>query len=270
LCGPSLPCVPMAHDCPDCGTPVDLTERIVKVQVGVCPACQRSFSLIPHLPKTPVDGSSPVPGEAGAPAPEGIEEMAPMAEDDDEEESEAGTKDEEEADDNTPVCGTCGASLTFRAVDETTLEVVCAKCDETTRFKAEGIAAEETEERPRRNRSPPREFEREPRGGGGRDFGDSDRRGGGDRGPGGDRPPTRGCRRCGGQIDFEPLPDGGKAGVCRNCGNRFTLPPKRDDFGGGDRRGGRSYGGGGGNRYGGGGGGGRSYPPRGGRRFDRR
>lgn len=209
-----------------------------------------------------VGGPAPAPGgEAGAdgaPAPEGTEDLPQLAGD---VPAEADEEESPEGDDDTPVCGTCGASLKFRAVDETTLEVFCAHCDETTRFKAAGEAGE-TEEAARPARPPRREFRNDR--GGYRDRGGYDRGGGFDRGGegGGEGYRSKGCRRCGGQIDFEPLPDGGRTGVCRNCGNRFTLPPKRDE-GDDDRRGRRPYSPRGDS-------GGRRYPPKGGRRFDRR
>ena len=67
------------------------------------------------------------------------------------------------------------------------------------------------------------------------------------RGPPRDAPRSRPCRECGGQLTFSTGPDGAIVGECASCGNRFSLPPRRD----GDRGG-----------YGGGGYGGRSYSGR--------
>ncbi|HTT25505.1 MAG TPA: hypothetical protein VMH90_00890 [Thermoplasmata archaeon] len=230
----------MSHDCPDCGSAFELEERTAKVRVGTCPGCHRSFTLIPHATNAPGEaGKEAAPdvvvGTLATGPPEG-EGDAPESPDADEE-------DDEDDDSETPVCGTCGSDLVFKAADEVTIEVFCPQCNETTRFKAEGAEAEaEPSEAPR---PPPREDRRE------RPPMDRERRY--DRmGP----PPAKGCRRCGGTIDFQPLPDGGREGVCRNCGNRFRLPPRRDDDRGG---------GGGGRRYEGGGRGGGGYRP-GGRR----
>ncbi|MCI4367588.1 MAG: hypothetical protein L3K08_07545 [Thermoplasmata archaeon] len=235
----------MSHDCPDCGSAFELEERTAKVRVGTCPGCHRSFTLIPHATSAPGE-----PAEPGTTAPDVVVEpmlTAPGGGNG----AESADDDAEDDDSETPVCGTCGSDLVFKAADEVTIEVFCPQCDETTRFKAEGTEAES--EAPAAPRAPPREERRE------RPPMDRERRYD-SMGP----PQAKGCRRCGGQIDFQPLPDGGREGVCRNCGNRFRLPPRRDDDRGGGG-GGRRYDGG--SRGGGGGGyrpGGRRGPPRGG------
>jgi len=97
------------------------------------------------------------------------------------------------------------------------------------------------------------------------------------RGPPRDAPRSRPCRECGGQLTFSTGPDGAIVGECASCGNRFSLPPRRD----GDRGSGYGGGGYGGRSYGGrrpgfrpGGGGGRPPWARsgggGGRTFNRR
>jgi DNA-directed RNA polymerase subunit RPC12/RpoP len=204
--------------------------------------------MLPHTHGPPSD-----PAAAGVPPADGVPEttLPELATDADGEDADAGDEVEtdDEDDSDTPVCGTCGSDLVFKAADEVTIEVFCPQCNETTRFKAEGAeapdaprAATPREERRDRSDRPPMDRER--------------------RYDSMAPPQAKGCRRCGGQIDFQPLPDGGREGVCRNCGNRFRLPPRRDDDrGGGSRRyGGDSRGGGGGYRPGGG----RRGPPRGG------
>lgn len=148
-----------------------------------------------------------------------------------------------------PACGSCGASLTVRTSSDTTLEAVCSSCN--SRFSYT-LATAPTEREPARR---PRRFEpvTEERG----DFGR-------------ERPPSRPCRECGGSLQFTTTPDGLVTGECAQCGNRFTLPPRREDGGrGGGRPPFRRPGAGGFRpRYGGGGGGGfsrgssRNGPPR--------
>jgi hypothetical protein len=50
-------------------------------------------------------------------------------------------------------------------------------------------------------------------------------------------PRARPCRNCGGALQFTTSPEGLVTGTCASCGNRFTLPPRRDE--GGRGRGGR-------------------------------
>ena len=218
----------MTHDCPDCGTALDLSERTVRIRVGACPQCHHTFSLLPHDAPSETGGPAAVP-DAGidalagtelpeTPAGSGEGETRPPR-------AAKGAKAAGDDDGETPVCGTCGSDLVFRAADEVTIEVYCPQCEETTRFRAESA------EPPAPTREPRERFERR---------GARPERGGRDRDDG-DRPPPRGCRRCGGPIDFETTPDGGRVGVCRNCGNRFTLPPRRDDDSSGGYRGRSSY-----------------------------
>ena len=156
---------------------------------------------------------------------------------------------------NMPECPDCGSSLRFQAAaDGAAIEAVCADCEATFTYRVTPIVAEAPEEpfRPRRAR-PERE--------------------GDDRGPTTARP----CRECGGPLRFSTNEDGTVQGQCSSCGNRFTLPPRREgpgfrSGGGGrgfDRRGPRPrFGGGGGYSRGGGRGGPRRFdgPPRAGYR----
>jgi len=155
-------------------------------------------------------------------------------------------------------CSECGSTLTVEASTDGSLEVRCAECETVARFVPESAKSEGREERD--DRPPRREF---------RDRG-ADR-------PRGGAPNSRPCRQCGAPLTFTTDENGQLTGECSSCGNRFTLPPRRDNFsGGGGRSGPSRYGGrssGGYNRGGGSGGrgwssGGSGY--RGGGRPDRR
>ncbi|MGP8078121.1 MAG: hypothetical protein ACLQD8_03800 [Thermoplasmata archaeon] len=144
-----------------------------------------------------------------------------------------------------PACGSCGASLTVRAASDTTLEAVCTACSSHFSYTLATAPLE---------REPPRKARRfEPV---------SEERGGFE------RPPSRPCRECGGALQFTTTAEGLVTGECAQCGNRFTLPPRREDGGRGGRPPFRRPGGGGFRpRYGSGGGGysrggGRGGPPR--------
>ncbi len=193
----------MTNDCPRCGSTLEPSTRTIEVQVLACPGCHHHFSMLPHA----------AAGTPEAPA-EGAASLPPVPSEGPTGEGKSG------GGDDTPVCGTCGSELVIRAADDVTIEVECPQCDETTRFRAESAEAPPRSDRPER----------------------SDYRG--PRGPprGRDGPPARGCRRCGGPLEFEVLPNGGRLGRCANCGNEFRLPP-RDDSGprygrGGPRTGG--------------------------------
>ncbi len=122
-----------------------------------------------------------------------------------------------------PECAECGSPLTVTARDYGMLEVACAECETTTTFIPEGSSPP---------RGPPRErsdrYER-PR-----------RR---DNAGGEGSPNARPCRQCGAPLKFTTDAEGVLTGECTSCGNRFTLPPRRDGgFGRGDRGGGDRYG----------------------------
>jgi hypothetical protein len=125
-----------------------------------------------------------------------------------------------------PECAECGSPLAVRVQRDGSLEVSCEECETTSRFVPEG-AGEGPRGRGREDRRPPRE----PPGGGG--------------------PRARPCRQCGAPLTFTTDEDGQLVGECRACGNRFTLPPRRNDFGGRAERPGR-------------------FPPRGPSRYPRR
>lgn len=147
-------------------------------------------------------------------------------------------------------CSECGSALTVEASTDGSLEVRCPECETVARFVPEGAKTEDRDDRP-----PRREF---------RDRGDR---------PRGGAPNSRPCRQCGAPLTFTTDENGQLTGECSSCGNRFTLPPRRDRFSGGGRSGPPRYGGrssGGYNRGGGRGwsSGGSGY--RGGGRSDRR
>ena len=120
-----------------------------------------------------------------------------------------------------PECAECGSLLTITARDDGLLEVACAECETTTTFVPEGSAP------PRAPRERSDRYER-PRG----------RDGGAGEGSSNARP----CRQCGAPLKFTTDADGVLTGECTSCGNRFTLPPRREGgFGRGDRGGGDRY-----------------------------
>lgn len=118
------------------------------------------------------------------------------------------------------VCAECGETAAVRAAADGKIETECSGCGaEAVYALVGGEAEEETPEprRPERRSAPP--------------------------GRGGfDRPASRPCRECGGTLQFRDGPDGGVIGECSSCGNRFTLPPRRDRDGP-ERRGRPPYGG---------------------------
>ncbi len=106
-----------------------------------------------------------------------------------------------------PECDECGGPLTIRATLDGGLEASCPECETRSVFvpaEAAGRSPPEPSERPRAPRSD------RP----GRDFG---------------RPPARPCRECGGPLRFSTDDEGRVVGECASCGNRFVLPPRRDD-----------------------------------------
>ncbi len=224
----------MEQACPECGAEVPLTERPAKLLEGSCGGCGHHLTLIRR---------APVPG---GPAPEPT--AVPTDEPAGEEEDDAEVDDEDEvAAPVGPECPTCGGPLTVRLASPTSMEASCPSCHTSTAY----VQADRGE----RPRPPGREFRGRP-----------------PRGPRDERGPpreSRPCRECGGALRFSTGEDGGVVGECTSCGNRFTLPPRRE-FGGG--RGGPRPGG----RFerGGYGGGPRRWTPRsdrgGGGRFRRR
>ena len=136
-----------------------------------------------------------------------------------------------------PPCSLCGAPLELAASPGGGLSAVCSGCSSSFQFVLQSDA-----ERP---------YRRPPSRGGYRnqDRGESE------------GPRARPCRNCGGPLQFTTSPEGLVTGTCASCGNRFTLPPRREEGGRGrpSQRGGyapRPRGGGGWGR-----GGDRGAPP---------
>jgi hypothetical protein len=122
-----------------------------------------------------------------------------------------------------PECAECGSTLTVSARDDGMLEVACAECETTTTFVPQDSAP------PRAPRERSDRYER-PR----------SRDDAGGEGASNARP----CRQCGAPLKFTTDAEGVLTGECASCGNRFTLPPRRDGgggFGRGDRGGGDRY-----------------------------
>jgi hypothetical protein len=107
-----------------------------------------------------------------------------------------------------PACTSCGEPITFHLAGPG-VQGVCSGCGRASGYLPEGTAPPEF--RPRRE---PR-FE----------------------GPSGGRegyPAARArpCRECGGPLRFSTGADGTISGECAQCGNRFSLPPRRESSGG--------------------------------------
>ena len=129
-----------------------------------------------------------------------------------------------------PECAECGSPLTISARYDGMLEVRCSECETTTTFVPEGHGA------------PPTPRDREER------YGRPRRR---DEQGGGAGSAARPCRQCGAPLKFTTDAEGVLTGECSSCGNRFTLPPRRElGYGRGDRSGGSRYGARGAPRYG--------------------
>jgi hypothetical protein len=129
-----------------------------------------------------------------------------------------------------PECAECGSPLAISARDDGTLEVSCTECETTTTFVPEGTGSPRAPRERRESYERPRRRE----------------------GVGGEAPPNaRPCRQCGAPLRFTTDAEGVLTGECSSCGNRFTLPPRRDSgFGRGGRAGGGRYGSRGPPRYG--------------------
>jgi hypothetical protein len=100
-------------------------------------------------------------------------------------------------------CSLCGAPLSVSA-SETGLSAQCSGCSTTFEFVLSTGAAGRSGEPSARENS------RRPYRGG----------------P--ETPRIRPCRNCGGALRFTTNPDGLVTGICDSCGNRFTLPPRRN------------------------------------------
>lgn len=192
----------MSSTCPDCGSDVDFHARAARVLNGKCPDCGGTFTIVQEVDASagpvPTDGSTPTAEGGATPGTPAVPIL-------------------------NATCGVCGGSLSLQGVGEGKLEAACASCNTQLTYVLEGNEpdAESSESEPEApRRYPPRP--REDRG-----------RGREDSGFGGGAPRARPCRECGGVLRFSTGEDGNVTGECTACGNRFTLPPRRDGPGGG-------------------------------------
>jgi DNA-directed RNA polymerase subunit RPC12/RpoP len=111
-----------------------------------------------------------------------------------------------------PPCSDCGAALSLAPGPSGSIAAECGGCGSKFQFVLEGSPPPRGPP-PRFSRGPPMRDDR--------------------RGP--PVPGSRPCRECGGPLRFVTSPEGGVTGECESCGNRFTLPPRRDS--GFERRG---------------------------------
>lgn len=107
-----------------------------------------------------------------------------------------------------PACEQCGTSLELSTA-EGSIEAHCRSCGTTLTYVLAPAPSEEDRPSFRPRGRPPRD-------------------------EGGPGAPRRGrpCRECGGPLTFSTDRDGNVTGECASCGNRFTLPPRREGPGG--------------------------------------
>jgi hypothetical protein len=186
----------MASSCPDCGNPAEFVARPLRVYQGTCSGCGHTFTIVGDTPAE----LSESPG-AGPAEPSGSPTGPPSGA--------SGPRGTPSA--QGPPCGNCGSSLALRSTSDSTIEGSCASCGSSFSFELA------------RPGFRPRGGERE------------------ERGPPGGRPgfgPSRArpCRECGAPLRFSTGTDGTVTGECTSCGNRFTLPRRREFDRGGEGR----------------------------------
>jgi hypothetical protein len=116
-------------------------------------------------------------------------------------------------------CPDCGAPTVLRASSPRTIESRCTDCATTRTFFLSNGARPPGNDRPRSEWRGRKEDVRRPLSAG------------------------RPCRQCGAPLSFTTGEDGLLTGECAQCGNRFTLPARRESDGSrSDRRGRSSYG----------------------------
>ena len=106
-----------------------------------------------------------------------------------------------------PECAECGEVLTITARDDGFLEVACTECETTTTFVPEGSVPSPGSRQPADRYDRPRRRDRPASEG---------------------APAARPCRQCGAPLRFTTDDEGMLTGECTSCGNRFTLPPRRE------------------------------------------
>jgi hypothetical protein len=186
----------MEASCPDCGGSAALAARTSRVFTGTCGGCGHTFMVVQDAP---VEGQGSVSEGADEPTGgprAGAATPGGMA---------AGSGEG-------PGCGKCGAALTLRASSDASIQGSCVSCGATFSYELA------------RPEFPPSA------GGGRREHARPER------GPGFGPSRARPCRECGAPLRFSTGPDGTVTGECTSCGNRFTLPQRREfDRGGGPR-----------------------------------
>ncbi len=100
-----------------------------------------------------------------------------------------------------PACGSCGSAMEIQSASGQSIKTKCPDC---------GAAFTYVPSPPPEARARPARAWRED-----------------DRGASGPRA-TRPCRVCGAPLRFSTSEDGTISGECTSCGNRFTLPPRRE------------------------------------------
>lgn len=180
--------------CPECGAEARFDERAARILRGHCAGCGRTFTILQE------EETGEAATRSVAPAGTASEPASPSAPKGPDASRQAASG---------PPCGVCGASMDLRPASDTSLEGLCRSCGTTFTY----VLAEAPVGGP-----PERSFPERPRSA-----------------PGARRfPPSRGrpCRECGGPLSFSTDDEGNVTGECASCGNRFTLPPRRE-FGGG-------------------------------------
>ena len=209
----------MAKACPHCGSEVAYSETEARLLTGTCAGCGSAVTVVAGVGVAP--GTSNTTPETGGALP---------------------TLDG-------PRCEECDSVLVIRSNGAEGLSADCPECETTLTFVLAGGDAgpEEARDEDDGEEAPP--IRAPPRG----------RLGDRPRGPGRGAmgPAARPCRQCGAPLTFSTDEEGNLVGECASCGNRFTLPPRRE--GGYRDRGAYSRPSGGGR-----------YPRPGGGRFDRR
>ena len=186
----------VTSSCPDCGAGIDFLVRTARVLSGSCGDCGRKFTIVQDSPA--------LPDPPGAAVPLGSVVTFDVG-------GESPPENRPPPSDSSPKCGDCGASLTLLGSSEGNIEATCPGCSSTfTYLLSEAPSAGTTERRPFRGRAPREDAS------------------------GFSAPRARPCRECGGPLRFSTGAEGTVTGECSACGNRFTLPPRRD--GGDDRR----------------------------------
>jgi hypothetical protein len=193
----------MTRTCPDCGSTVEYATRTSQVLTGTCDRCSHVFTIVQDQP---VGGLPPdlEGNDVAGEAGDGGPRGRPVS--------------DAPLPSDAPRCEACGSSMTFHTSAGRGIEGICSGCDAAVSYlPAAATGREEPRFRLETSSRPS-----EPSGG----F-RSER--------------ARPCRQCGGPLRFSTNPDGTVSCECGACGNRFTLPPRRDSE--------RSRGGGGGRRF---------------------